>query len=81
MDDAKKVYREGEETSKEAWRKHDGEDIADKVGNAGDDLRKELGNAGDEIRRPDMDESATPGDRPMDAPDDDLTDADAERPL
>ena len=81
MDDAKKTYREGEETAKEAWRKHDGEDMADKVGNAGDDLRKDLGNAGDEIRRPDMDESGT-GTRPMGTPaDDDLTDADAERPL
>jgi hypothetical protein len=64
MDDAKKTYREGEETAKEAWRKRDGEDMADAVGNAGDDLRKDLGNAGDEVRR-----------------DDDLTDADADRPL
>jgi hypothetical protein len=65
MDDAKKTYREGEETAKEAWRKRDGEDVGDAIGNAGDDLRKELGNAGDEMRRPD----------------DDVTDADAERPL
>jgi hypothetical protein len=50
MDDIKKGYREGEETGKEAWRKHDGEDLADKVGNAGDDIRKELGNAGDDLR-------------------------------
>jgi hypothetical protein len=80
MDDAKKVYREGEETAKEAWRKHDGEDVADKVGNAGDDLRKDLGNAGDEIRRPDMDESATPGSQSTGMPDDESTEADAERP-
>ena len=63
MDDAKKTYREGEETAKEAWRKRDGEDVGDAVGNAGDDIRKELGNAGDEMRKPD----------------DDVTDADAER--
>jgi hypothetical protein len=50
MDDIKKDYREGEETAKEAWRKHDGEDLADKIGNAGDDIRKELGNAGDDVR-------------------------------
>jgi hypothetical protein len=51
MDDLKKGYREGEETAKEAWRKRDGEDLADKVGNAGDDIRKELGNLGDDARR------------------------------
>ena len=50
MDDIKKGYREGEETAKEAWRNRDGEDLADKVGNAGDDIRKTLGNAGDDIR-------------------------------
>jgi hypothetical protein len=71
MDDVKKTYREGEETAKEAWRKRDGEDLADKAGNAGDDLRKDLGNAGDEIRRPEMDESGTTGDP---------TDESAERP-
>jgi len=49
VDDFKKTYREGEETAKEAWRKRDGEDIADAVGNAGDDVRKEIGNAGDEL--------------------------------
>jgi hypothetical protein len=49
VDDMKKTYREGEETAKEEWRKRDGEDLADKVGNAGDDMRKNLGNAGDEI--------------------------------
>ena len=49
MDDIKKDYREGEETAKEAWRKRDGEDLADKIGNAGDDIRKELGNAGDKL--------------------------------
>jgi hypothetical protein len=68
MDDAKKTYREGEESAKEAWRKHDGEDLADKVGNAGDDLRKELGNAGDDLRRPDMNEPGT-GDEPTGTPD------------
>jgi hypothetical protein len=50
MDEMKKGYREGEESSKEAWRKRDGEDLADKVGNAGDDIRKNLGNAGDDAR-------------------------------
>lgn len=67
MDDAKKTYREGEETAKEAWRKRDGEDVADKIGNAGDDLRKDLGNAGDEMRRPDTtDEPVDPDpERPL----------------
>jgi hypothetical protein len=51
MDDVKKGYREAEETTKEAWRKSDGEDLADKVGNAGDDIRKGLGDAGDDIRK------------------------------
>jgi hypothetical protein len=50
MDDLKKGYREGEATAKEAWRNRDGEDLADKVGNAGDDVRKELGNLGDDLR-------------------------------
>jgi hypothetical protein len=31
------------DTSKEAWRKADGDDsLADKVGNAGDDLRRKV---------------------------------------
>jgi hypothetical protein len=51
MDDLKKGYREGEESSKEAWRNRDGEDLADKVGNLGDDIRKGLGNLGDDARR------------------------------
>ncbi len=52
MDDMKKIYREGEETAKETWRKADGEeDAADKVGNIGDDVRKDLGNAGDDVRK------------------------------
>jgi hypothetical protein len=49
MDDAKRAYRETEETAKEAWRKRDGEDLADKVGNFGDDVRKNLGNLGDDL--------------------------------
>jgi hypothetical protein len=81
MDDAKKVYREGEESTKEAWRNRDGEDMADKIGNAGDDMRRDLGNAGDDVRRTDVDEPESPGTRPMGTPDDDLTDTDAERPL
>ena len=80
MDDVKKTYREGEETAKEAWRKRDGEDVSDAIGNAGDDMRKELGNVGDEMRRPDMDDTGTAG-TPTDRPTDDLTDEDAERPL
>lgn len=51
MDDLKKGFREGEESSKEAWRNRDGEDLADKVGNLGDDIRKNLGNVGDDTRR------------------------------
>jgi hypothetical protein len=81
MDDVKKTYREGEETAKEAWRKRDGEDLADKVGNAGDDLRKDLGNAGDEIHRTGTDESGTPSGDPMGTPSDDLGDEDPQRPL
>jgi len=50
MDDLKKGYREGETSAKEAWRKRDGEDLGDKVGNLGDDIRKELGNLGDDVR-------------------------------
>jgi hypothetical protein len=62
VDDMKKAGREAEETAKEAWRKRDGEDLADKVGNAGDDIRKELGNAGDTIRR-EADEATDDRDR------------------
>ena len=51
MDDAKRAYRESEETAKEAWRKRDGEDLADKLGNLGDDVRKNLGNLGDDLTR------------------------------
>jgi hypothetical protein len=47
MDELKSGFREGEETTKETWRNRDGEDLADKLGNAGDDVRKELGNLGD----------------------------------
>jgi hypothetical protein len=65
MDDLKKGYREGEETTKEAWRKRDGEDLADKVGNAGDDVRKELGNLGDDLKDT-ADDVKDKGDRPMD---------------
>jgi hypothetical protein len=50
MDEIKKGYREGEESTKEAWRNRDGEDLADKVGNLGDDIRKNLGNLGDDAR-------------------------------
>ena len=49
MDDIKSGAREAEESSKEAWRKRDGEDLADKIGNAGDDIRKELGDLGDKV--------------------------------
>ena len=50
MDDLKKGYREGEVSAKETWRKRDGEDLADKVGNAGDEIRRDLGNLGDDAR-------------------------------
>jgi len=50
MDDLKKGAREGEVNAKEAWRNSDGEDLADKVGNAGDEIRKDLGNLGDDAR-------------------------------
>ena len=51
MDDAKRVYREGEDRVKEAARDVDGHDVGDDVGNAGDKIRKDLGNAGDTMRR------------------------------
>jgi hypothetical protein len=50
MDDVKKTYREGEQTTKEAWRESDGDvSVADHVGNVGDELRKQAGNAGDTL--------------------------------
>lgn len=49
MSDVKKAYREVEETTKETWRKADGEDLADKAANLGDDVRKHLGNLGDDL--------------------------------
>jgi hypothetical protein len=50
MDDVKKTYREGEQATKEAWRKSDGEEsLADHVGNAGDEMRKKAGNVGDNL--------------------------------
>jgi hypothetical protein len=66
MDDVKRTYRETEETAKEEWRKRDGEDLADTVGNLGDDIRKEAGNLGDELT--DDDRSRQPIDRPMETP-------------
>jgi len=65
MDDIKKGYREGEESTKEAWRKRDGEDLADKLGNAGDDIRKELGNVGDKLDDDHVDDRPVE-DRPVD---------------
>jgi hypothetical protein len=60
MDDVKKTYREGEQETKEAWRKADGdESVADKVGNVGDEVRKDLGNAGDDLSNA-ADRSAMP---------------------
>ena len=54
MDDVKKTYREGEQETKEAWRKADGdESLADKVGNVGDEVRKDLGNTGDDLSNAD----------------------------
>ncbi len=51
MDDIKQAGREVETDAKKATRNWDGEDVADKVGNAGDEIRKDLGNAGDEIHK------------------------------
>ena len=51
MDDAKKMYREGEGRVKETVRDADGHDLSDDIGNAGDKIRKDLGNAGDAVRR------------------------------
>jgi hypothetical protein len=72
MDDAKKVYREGEETAKEAWRNRDGEDLSDKVGNLGDDISKNLGNLGDDAKNA-IDNA---GDKVGDATDDARAEAD-----
>ena len=51
MDDAKRIYREGEQKIKETVREVDGHDVGDDIGNAGDEIRKDLGNAGDDMRR------------------------------
>ena len=51
MDDAKRIYREGEQKVKEGIRELDGHDVGDDIGNAGDAIRKDLGNAGDDMRR------------------------------
>ena len=51
MDDAKKIYREGENKAREVGRELNGHDVGDDVGNLGDDIRKDLGNAGDDMRR------------------------------
>ncbi len=52
MDDTKRVYREGEQAVKKAWREADGEESpADTVGNVGDEVRKQAGNAGDRIKK------------------------------
>jgi hypothetical protein len=53
MDDAKRIYREGEQKVKETLREVDGHDAGDDIGNAGDAIRKELGNAGDDMHRAD----------------------------
>jgi hypothetical protein len=50
VDDAKRLFREGENKVKETLRDVDGHDATDDIGNAGDDLRKNLGNAGDDLR-------------------------------
>jgi hypothetical protein len=50
MDDAKRIYREGEDKTKEAAREVDGHQVTDDLGNAGDEIRKNLGNAGDDLR-------------------------------
>ncbi len=49
MDDVKQAGREVETGAKKASRNWDGEDLADKVGNAGDEISKNLGNAGDNL--------------------------------
>lgn len=52
MENVKRTYREGEQATKETWRKADGtESVADTVGSIGDEIRKDLGNAGDDLRR------------------------------
>ena len=50
MDDVKRIYREGEQKTKEAVRELDGHDLTDDLGNAGDEVRKDIGNAGDDLR-------------------------------
>lgn len=50
MDDARRIYREGELKTREAARDVDGHQITDDIGNAGDAIRKNLGNAGDRLR-------------------------------
>jgi len=53
MEDAKRLYREGEQKVKEGARELDGHQPSDDIGNAGDELRKNLGNAGDDMRNAD----------------------------
>jgi hypothetical protein len=50
VDDAKRIYREGETRTKEAVRNVDGHQVSDDIGNTGDEIRKDLGNAGDDLR-------------------------------
>jgi len=50
VNDAKHLYRESEDRTKETLRKVDGHQVTDDFGNAGDEIRKDLGNAGDDLR-------------------------------
>ncbi len=60
MDDLKRIYREGEDKTKETAREVDGHDLGDDIGNAGDDIRKDLGNAGDDARRAERESERDP---------------------
>ena len=65
MEDAKRMYREGETKTKEAARELDGHQVTDDIGNAGDEIRKNLGNMGDDTRRA-GDDAARDADRNTD---------------
>ena len=51
MQDSKKVARDMEDDTKEAWRRSDGESLGDDVANAGDRIRHGIENAGDEVHK------------------------------
>ena len=51
MDELKKAFREGDQTTRETTRDLEGgHDVSDDIGNIGDRARNDLGNLGDDVR-------------------------------